>query len=319
MDMLHAEQRLPVGATEYGFRHVCEFALPGFTYRPAPYGGLGFRYRRVVDVVRMHDAFAERVHGAVGRSYLPIYRMADGEFNFIVGERLLIDDANQISRLKRSARIWFRRISGQTATYWGEAYGAANRQRALDRFEQTLRRVAGAGLIAPYFGVRSDGWGNAYFPPVCAWFDEHRIELTHDNYVPFYSVYALLSGPGRRELYGGRRILVVTHVTDSRQAAMTAGLLEEGAAAVDFLPISATQALLEDLDLSRVERAPDLVLVAAGVGSVSVLDQLQPLGVPGIDCGIALECYIDSSRRLERPFLVGDDRRAAGSIIRTHF
>jgi hypothetical protein len=41
---------------------------------------------------------------------------------------------------------------------------------------------------------------------------------------------------------------------------------------------------------------------------VNILDQLEPLGAPSIDCGIVLECYVDPARRWERPFLVGDDR-----------
>ena len=48
------------------------------------------------------------------------------------------------------------------------------------------------------------------------------------------------------------------------------------------------------------------------IGSVNVLVQLEPLAVPSIDVGISIECLIDPERRLERPFLLDDDRRKLG-------
>jgi hypothetical protein len=83
---------------------------------------------------------------------------------------------------------------------------------------------------------------------------------------------------------------------------------------VQFIEVSANAAMLDRVDLSGVQRSAELALVAAGIGSVNVLAQLEPLGIPAIDCGIALESYIDPNRRWERPFLIDASRTNADEL-----
>ncbi len=185
-------------------------------------------------------------------------------------------------------------------------------ERGKQIFLRSLERVAERGIIAAYFAVRGDGWGEAYFEPVCDWLDANHIGLNDDNYVPFYFVYAMLNDPRRSELYAGRRVLVVTHLTAEQMSAFERALLAEGAASVAFIPVSANKSLLDSIDPGTVTEAVDIAMVAAGIGSVNILAQLESLAIPCIDCGISLECLLDGTRRLERPFLVGDDRIQVG-------
>jgi hypothetical protein len=67
--------------------------------------------------------------------------------------------------------------------------------------------------------------------------------------------------------------------------------------------------MFDDIDVAPFAGRVDLALVAAGIGSANVLMQLEPLAVPSIDTGITIECLIDPGKRLERPFLLDDDRR----------
>ena len=36
-------------------------------------------------------------------------------------------------------------------------------------------------MIAAYFAVRGDGWGEAYFEPVCDWLDTNQVALSDDE------------------------------------------------------------------------------------------------------------------------------------------
>jgi hypothetical protein len=303
---------------ESRFTHACSFELPGFTYAPPPYGGLEFRAFDDTPAAHGFENFADRVIRALGRSYLPIYRMADGEFAFLVGERRLrsADGVASVGGVMRRAAAGLARQlrRGRTRTCWGEQYSRRERDEAIDRFAGCLRRVASSGIVAAYFAHRPDGWGESYFSPVCRWFDARGIALDERNYVPFYSVYALLNGPFRAELFGGRSILVVTHLTEARRAAIEAGLKAEGAAEVRFAGISANRALFDTLDVERLDPAVDLALVAGGIGSVNLVDQLAPLSIPCIDCGIGLECLVEPERRWERPFLIDDARVAPAEL-----
>ncbi|MFN2603260.1 MAG: hypothetical protein ABR582_10955 [Gemmatimonadaceae bacterium] len=302
-----AYPRLRTESAKEAFRFVLPMDLPGFAENPKWYGGLGFRSRISDPMDVQYERFRNRVIAVIGREYLPVYRMADGEFGFMAGQRKLTRDRASLRRhLIDEVRIRIR--GGSHRTCWGEEYTAVEMERGKQIFLQSLERVAECGVIAAYFAVRGDGWGEAYFEPVCDWLDANHIALNDDNYVPFYFVYALLNDPRRSELYAGRHILVVTHLNAERASALERALLAEGAASVAFIPVSASKSLLDSVDLSTVSGPVDLALVAAGIGSVNILAQLEPLAIPCIDCGISLECLLDGSRRFERPFLMGDDR-----------
>jgi hypothetical protein len=292
-------------ASRLRFEHP--LALDDFPYDPPPWGGLLFRGFSDDGAEVIFRRFAERVLDGVGKQWLPVYRMADGEFAFVVGPQSLSSGPLQAGL--DTARVAWRRLRGaHLRTCWNEEYPRRLRRTALDRLTASLARVAAAGYLAPYFMVRPDGWSREFFAPVCSWLDAQDIPLHLDNYVPFYEVYALLGGSMRRELLRGRRVLVVTHLTEARRAGIDAGLRSEGVAGAEYLGISANASLFEELDLSGISSGIDVALVAAGIGSVNILDQLEPLGVPCIDCGIGMECLIDPERRWDRPFLVGRDR-----------
>jgi hypothetical protein len=284
--------------------------LEGFTQQPVPYGGLSARLLSDDALPRQFESFASRIVAAVGREYLPVYRMSDGEFIFMVGwqrpfvnERLLLRFRSWMSRTRN------RVLRRPSPTMWGEAYADSERLAAIQRLETAVRHVALRGILAIYFMRRGDRWNEEFFEPVTSWLDDRRIELTPANYVPLYFAYALMNGPRRTELYSGRRILVVTHLNPERRTAIERGLRMEGAAAVKFLPVSASRAMFDDIDVAPFAGRVDLALVAAGIGSANVVMQLEPLAVPSIDAGITIDCLIDPGRRLERPFLLDDDRR----------
>ncbi|CAN5652635.1 hypothetical protein BH23GEM9_BH23GEM9_22620 [soil metagenome] len=301
-------------ASRLSFEHP--LALDEFPYDPPPWGGLLFRGFSEDGAEVIFQQFADRVLDAIGRQWLPVYRMADGEFAFLVGPQSL--SSGPLRAGLDTARVAWRRLRGaHLRTCWNEEYPRRLRKPAIARLRASLARVAAAGYLAPYLMVRPDGWSKEFFGPVCGWLDAHDIPLHENNYIPFYSVYALLSGSMRHDLLRGRRVLVVTHLTDARRQGIDAGLRAEGVAGTEYLGISANASLFEELDLSGVCSGIDIALVAAGIGSVNILDQLKPLGVPCIDCGILIECLIEPQRRWDRPFLIGRDR-AAPDAIRAH-
>jgi hypothetical protein len=291
--------------------HSQGMRIPGFSYPVPPYGGLAFRSFASASSESQFEAFSERLQQCIGRFYLPIYRMADGEFAFLVGWRapLSNDKIRPLRALRQILGRLRRRVDPRVSpTIWGEAYASGEQSLALQRMEQGVRHVANHGILAIYFTKRADQWGEQYFEPICEWFDSREISVGDDNYVPFYFVYALLNGPVRKRLYAGRHVLVVTHLTEPRKQAIEMGLRQEGVTSVQFLGISSNRALLDQVDVSSVSQPVDLALVAAGIGSVNILQQLEPLSVPCIDSGICLECLIDYKRRFERPFLLDDER-----------
>lgn len=286
-----------MGKLETQFASVQNLELPGFG-RKLWYGGLQHRFIRANAASDQFDQFCQRILGALGKRHLPIYRMADGEFQFLLARRCRTAFCNM-----QTFRAW----AFGMRTCWGERYTRSEYASVYERLVQSIRQVASVGMIGLYFAIRTDKWGEEYFRPMCKWFEQNKIQLSSDNYIPFYFVYALLSGPVSRELFYNRNVLIITHYDESKRSMLERSLIARGAKKVSFINISATRSALVKLDLSSLVCTQDISLVGGGIGSVSIVEQLAPLGAPAIDAGIFLETLVNPSRRTERPFLCSDE------------
>jgi hypothetical protein len=189
--------------------------------------GAGFARQRSfsdVNATVWYEEFKSRIHRAIGKEFLPIYRMADGEFIFCVGERMYrphgaVLDKRVIWRTLRGAvrKVINRRSEQALLTCWGENYRVEERIRLLPDYILYLRRIAEKGILAIHFVEMSNSvFGTEYFVPVCDWFDEHKITLNAENYASFYFVYALLAEAHLNGLFTGLTVAVVTHVSEAR-------------------------------------------------------------------------------------------------------
>src|SRR5260221_6992147 len=93
-----AAANLRTESAKEAFRFVLPLNLPGFAGSPKWYGGLGFRSRISEPMESQYERFRNRVISAIGREYLPVYRMADGEFGFMAGQRKLMRDRASLRR-----------------------------------------------------------------------------------------------------------------------------------------------------------------------------------------------------------------------------
>ena len=286
--------------------HDINFSLRDFTPW-TDYGAFAFRSKSSANADTQFDTFAQRVIDATGKTYLPIYRMADGEFSLLLGyHRSRAKGRPMLARgksvlVETASRLRLRSFG----TMWGEKFTRDEILEARRRLAELIPEVARDGILAAYFMRRGDRWGDEYVGPMLRWLEAHGVVLSERNYVPFYFVYALLNGPRRTELFQGKHVLVATFIDEQRSRAIRDGLIALGARDVSFLPISKSRAMFEEVRYSS-ESKPDLALVAGGIGSINVIAQLKHLSIPAIDCGITIECFIDPKRRRERPFLGPD-------------
>jgi hypothetical protein len=268
------------------------------------------------------DAFADRVAAAVGRNFLPVCRMSDGEFFFLFGQ--------QPPSLRLRPRARFVRRVGQTLAgirRWAKGFQASTAPGVSSgsftpmewrTYRPILSRhfldVLDAGVLGIHLSYGSSPFQEHYFPALGRWLTKAGRRLTLENYIPFYSVYALLRGPRMRDLAAGRRLLVVhSAVGDKRQAISTA-LNALGFKTIQWLTISATRSYADDLDLAELSDAPDICLVGAGIGKARVLSQLAPLNVPCIDAGYAFEAWANADCQWDRPYMTPDAEFAAERV-----
>lgn len=268
-----------------------------------------------IDCAAWFEAFAARVIDAVeGRRYLPVCRMSDGEFLLLFGPQPPSPRHPLCRRLYEQARYlgaaWrYRRHGLQAFTARGVSSGdlsAADLRAVRPALAAGFAEVARRGVLGLHLSYGDVPHAEQFFPSLAGWLAREGVALTTKNYVPFYFVYALLRGPRFAEIVAGRRLLVVHSAEQEKRRAITGALLAAGASGVEWLPISASRAFEEHLDLARVHARPDVVLVGAGVGKGALFAQLEPLGVPCLDAGFAFEVWADADKQWDRPYMTPD-------------
>lgn len=294
------------------FPAAVPFVVPGFErqHRPEDFA----LTPAAIDSRAWFDGFAGHVEAAVGRRYLPVCRLADGEYEFLFGPKSWNPRLPYVRRAAAAARVavwrWRHRSPGfraETAPGISSGELTAEECRALRPVVRNdLEHIARHGILAMHLTYGREPFHEAYFPALRDWVRRSGLALNHASYVPFYFVYALLRGPRSAGLLGGRRLLVVHSAEGEKQAAIRRSLLDLGAAHVDWLGISPTRAFADLLDLRALTAKPDLCLVGAGIGKTRVLRQLEPLAVPCIDAGFTFEVWADADRQWDRPFMTPD-------------
>ena len=265
-----------------------------------------------LDCREWHSEMVNRILNAVGqRIHFPLYRMGDGEYAFAIRRA---EDKLPLGRLRprQLAKRLIMPFLGRSGyhksgsvEYGYEVYTSAERNVLQARYVECVQKVARDGILA--LGLHNTEIYLRYIPAIFDWFDANGIMLHHLNYFHVYSVYVLMHGPDRHRFLKGRHVLVVTGLTDEKRHGIESGLLREGVADVQFLPISRSKAMLDVLDLSVVRKPIDLALVGAGVGSANVLEQLRPLQTVCLDVGFCLSTLANPDLRWKRPFCVPDE------------
>ena len=255
------------------------------------------------------EEFAGRCQAAIGKDFLPVFRLSDGEFSFSLGYRIPFPPpgVNPLFHYLRQAASYVKyrkhRIfwSG-TPAYGYETYAGGEWTALRAKYVRCLRELAESGILALALMKTRNRYTEHYHRPICGWFDRHRIPLTAGNYYPVFFVYALLNGPHRSRILGGRRVLVVTSLTPEKERAIAAGLEAAGVKSAQFIPISRSKAMADRISLSGTARPIDVALIGGGVGAANVLVQLRPLNTLCIDAGYCLDLLADPALAGKREF-----------------
>lgn len=298
--------------------HAIDLRVPGFaamdrynlrTYAPEP-----------IDSTHWFSLVVDRVESAIGRRFLPIIRLADGEFLFLLGfqpptPRVGVTYPLQwmrwwLAKSKPRHQLRAGGTHGNRPLYSSAKYTTEELDSIRKAYGRVLGQVAGNGLIAADLSFCAVPFQDHFFPAFRTWLDVNAIHLTIANYAPFYFIYALLTGPERHRVLTGRRVLVIHSATGPKQDAIKSSLLREGAKEVLWHTISPDRSLYDVVPVERFVGAVDLCVFGAGIGKPAILAQLEPLGVPCIDAGYVMEVWADPSVAQSRIFTQPDDSDA---------
>jgi len=274
-----------------------------------------------------YDLFKKHVISSMGEEFLPIYRMADGEFIFIqCMERTGFSIIFKLERIKSNFISLFRnpKIYGRTIpkrrieklkslfdpyyhrTAHNESYTKREFNLIKENYIDYLKTISIRGLLAIHFvdftETRHPYW--KHYATTSDWFQKCNIILDETNYTSFYYVYALLTGPDRTSILKNKKVMIITSLDKQKKINIMSYLNKEQVASVDFINISPSKSMFEKIHFSNLKPNYDLVLIGAGIGSVNILHQCEKLNTVCIDAGIVLERYGNRNLSKSRLFIL---------------
>jgi hypothetical protein len=275
-----------------------------------------------------YEIFRDRVLANIGRKYYPIYRMADGEFVFIIDaieknkkqlHQRIKKYLGNFKSLLQNQYMYGRKMPGNrwekikelfNENYVRVAHSESYNSREIEEFNfefrENLRVIAEEGILAIHFvdgsSERQEYFN--YYESVSQWFDYNNITLDESNYSSFYYIYTFLTGNDKYSLFRDKNILIITSLTDDKKNHLQDSINSFGASSIQFYDISPTKSMLEVLDLTKLNYPIEIVLIGAGIGSANILTQLKPLKTVCIDAGIVLERYANPALSKSRIFLL---------------
>lgn len=287
---------------EKALPYSVSFIIPGYekSYPPGIFKTLALSRR---DSAEWYWDFVALMEASIGKKYLPICRLSDGEFIFCLGTTLppIRRDSESLSKyIFRIAKTYLVRVlrpelrhqfrGGKDTTIASGVYTPKEWKELRHLYARQLRLLSEDGILGLHFSYRNNQFAQQYFVPMVKWLKTNNIELTEKNYYPFYFTYALLNGPQRPRILGRNKILIVSHCDEKKSHLIEKYLKNEGSKDVQFLQISKNRSMYDNLDFSRVRLPVDVVLVGAGIGKPNILLQLKETNTLCIDAGFVIEC-----------------------------
>lgn len=265
----------------------------------AAYGGhlRAWSYRDI-DGREWFEEFRQEALSAIQNRYLPVYRMADGEYRFMFGRRINWSRKNLPRELLAVGAEKLRiKNPDRWKTSWGETYVPAETRRLRAKLMTHLRALSELGYLACYINDNGLDAFVEYNRVLETLLARHNVRLHAGNYIPFHFAPSLLVSAGWQDFLQGRKILIVTGLTPEKKGRIEETLTAYGAGAVRFLPISSNSSLTDKLDLSGIDDDVEIALVAAGIGSANILLQLAPLQTLCLDIGGLMNCFQEPKER----------------------
>jgi hypothetical protein len=277
-----------------------------------------------IDSVDWYTDFKSLVLGAVGQRFLPVVRLADGEFSFLFGETAANPRWSLWRRIRHGLIQFYRRrilcrnfVFSTRNTYTSANYTKQEWEHARLQYSENLKWISQKGYLAPQLAFLGRPTMEQFQRDFMIWGEREQLGFSVSNLCQFYFVYALFLSDERPEIIDGNRVLVVHGAVDTRKEKIINALKLQGARSVGWLSISNDRSLFDELNVDEYIGKYDLVVVGAGVGKPHVIRQLEPLQIPVLDIGYVFEIWIDPECRFLRPFCCSDQFYDA-SKMRSH-
>jgi hypothetical protein len=245
------------------------------------------------------NQFRLRLKETIGKKYLPVYRMADGEYQFLFGLKFNFHAPNifryLVSFLIRKTLEIF--TGPRIKTSWGETYSGIEIQKLRTKYKNELKILLENGILCAYLYDNPKNAFTYYNRTFLNFFENNALELNKSNFFPFHFPFFALSDEGWQEFIIGRSILIVTGNLEIRRNILEKNLTALGSKKVGFYEVSANASLRDLVDKNLVENIEEyeIAFIGAGIGSLNIISQMTWFKGPVIDVGGFISALLDKN------------------------
>jgi len=241
------------------------------------------------------------------KEHFPIIRIADGEFQFLLGKNEFNMRKPKFMLIKNLLGELYRKVFGfkfeaKSRTYTSGVYAKSDFKDVKDKYADCLKYIANNGIVALYTIIKPGFYTEQYLPKLFRFFGKNQIFLNEKNYVPFYFIYIVLTNKRYANIYDGKKIHLITSFDNKRKNKIESTLFALGVKSITWTQISRDRSLFDNIDTNKISFNTDIVFVGAGVGKVNIFNQLKSFPSLIIDAGYIFETWQNPNLRLERDY-----------------
>lgn len=254
------------------------------------------------------DAFYKKIESLIDRKeHFPIIRIADGEFQFLLGK-------NEFNRrkplhllVKNLAGELYRKLfrvkfEARSRTYTSGVYSHSDQHNVKNQYSECLKHISEKGILALYTIVKPGFYTEQYLPSLFSFFEKQNINVSEKNYLPFYFIYIVLTNKRYSKIYVGKHVHLITSFDNERKVKIEHTLKSFGVKSVAWTEISKDRSLFDTLNIGDISQNVDVIFVGAGIGKVNIFNQLKKIPAIIIDAGYIFETWANPALVNERDY-----------------
>lgn len=258
------------------------------------------------------NEFCVFVFKNLGKKFVPIIRLSDGEYEFLLGNKAPVYDQKYFSFFKNYIIFLYKKVfkknsfSARTLPSVSSGnYSIQEINNIIPSIEKNLKFLSKHGIFAFHLTYGEKQFQERFHYPLKLYLDSLKININSKNYFPFYFVYAILMGPFSEKLFKNRNILVVHSATGNKKKIISDTLFKKGVRKITWETISSSKSLSDKIIVEKSLKL-DFVLIGAGVGKLNQIISLSTLKVPLIDAGFCFEVWANKSNSSLRPMMISN-------------
>ena len=260
-----------------------------------------------IDIDKQYVNLVNRIQKSIGKSFFPVIRVSDGEFNLLLGDQPPGPWWPTHIRIKKIIGVIKRKFIN-TKSFSNATYSGGNQVKASEIESIRISAISGVklimkeGVLAAHLSLTNKPFQADYLLPFFSTLKKNEIEINSTNIAPFYFIYPMVLSHYGDLLFENKSVMIIHSAKGEKKNRIINAVKARSASKIVWLSISHNNTFYDHLDVENYLGKADIALIGAGVAKLLLVKQLSILNIPVIDIGFVFEVWCNPDLDVERPF-----------------